>query len=467
MDWSSHHKTTEKDHEGDVNSCTISTLGADHLLSILQYLPVPCVVAFGITCRRFRELADSDALWAILCKREWGSRAVETWPRESGCKIAWKRIYRQMLDLGSAVWHRLPQGDTVPLARASHSMVNVSHKVALFGGGCEGGRHLDDTWVASIPDDFEKNILWQQASLGIPSGRFGQSCTVVDDTLVLFGGINDQGIRQCDTWINRGVNVTTPEEKPSWQLLKVAGAPCARGAHAGCYAGDNKVLVYGGIGSDGVRLKDTWALDLSGKPLPTWCEIITLHSPPARSGHTLTWVGGKRIVLFGGRGTKFEVLNDVWLLDMEAECPDWVELCTGELHTLHEHPAPRAGHSATLIFGGRVLIYGGEDARRGRKGDVWVLDPSARIPVSNVSSCMDSFQYKCPETQNCKFTRKYWKKLKQWGQPPVKRSFHGACSIHSGLSVLVFGGMVDGELVPDAASGLGFDAELYMLQLMP
>ena len=40
----------------------------------------------------------------------------------------------------------------------------------------------------------------KQVNSGIPSGRFGQSCTVVGDLLVLFGGINDHGIRQNDTW---------------------------------------------------------------------------------------------------------------------------------------------------------------------------------------------------------------------------------------------------------------------------
>lgn len=467
MDRSSHQKESRDDDTGDPpgagGSCALLSLGTDQLLAILQYLPVPSVLAFGMTCRRCREIADSEGLWALLCKREWGSWAVDAWPSESNRKTGWKSLHRQMLGLGSILWYRLHQGDIVPAARASHSMVTLAGKVAVFGGGYDGGRHLDDTWITSIGDDPSQNIIWQPASLGIPSGRFGQSCTVVEDTLVLFGGINDHGIRQCDTWINRGIHVASNEERPSWQLLEVAAAPCARGAHAGCYAGDRKVVVFGGIGSDGVRLKDTWVLDLSEKPLPMWREVITLRSPSARSGHTLTWVGGKRMVLFGGRGTKFEVLNDVWLLDMEGEFPNWVELRADELHPLHEYPLPCAGHSATLIFGGRVLIYGGEDARRGRKGDVWVLDISAGIPVGN-GSCMNRFQNRSRDSGN--FARKFWKKMKQRGQTPSKRSFHGACSMHSGHAVLVFGGMVDGELMPAAAAGLGFDSELFMLQLV-
>lgn len=462
MDWTFFQKTDNKVDGGD-SSSSIRSLGADQVLGILQKLPVSSVLAFGMTCRRFRDLADSDVLWAVICRREWGSRAVDAWlDVGKNNKTGWKGLHRQVLALSSVTWHKLHQGDFTPSARASHSMVSFSQKVAIFGGGYDGGRHLDDTWVAPLPDDFSENIDWQQTSIGIPGGRFGHSCTLVVNTLVLFGGINDHGTRQNDTWINKGINAANMEGRNFWQILEVAAAPSPRGAHASCYAGDSKVVVYGGIQSDGIRLDDTWSLDLSEKPLPTWHKVITLCSPPARSGHTLTWVGGKHMILFGGRGTKFQVMNDVWLLDMEGEVPEWVELRACELHPVRNSPAPRAGHSATFIFGGRILIYGGEDARRGRKGDVWVLDPTVGIPIGNAPT-----RVRKNEAESSRLERKFWKKLKQWGEQPSKRSFHAACAVHSACGILVFGGMVDGELMPAATGGLGFDAELYLLQLSP
>lgn len=442
--------------------CGITSLSLDQIVTILQFLPVQSIVAFGLTCKRYWEIAEGDELWAFICVREWGSRAVQAWPMLGKDKKRWKRVYRQMLMLKAGSWRKVDQGPVIPAPRASHSLNTVAGMVTVFGGGCQGGRHLDDTWVASIPSDISEGIVWQQNTVGSPTGRFGQSCTVVHDALVLFGGITDKGARQCDTWINRGFGRNV-HGYSVWEMLDALVSPPPRGAHAGSYGGDERVVVFGGIDSEGSRLGDTWLLDLSEVP-SIWHEVVTPISPPARSGHTLTWIGGRKMILFGGRGTRFEVLNDVWLLDMEGDCAYWVELRPCELQPINDRPAARAGHSATLLFGGRILIFGGEDARRTRKGDLWVLDPRAGVQVGYGSSCMTSYPQK--SLSEDKLAPRFWKKLKQCGQIPRKRSFHGACALESGHSILVFGGMVDGELLP-AATGLGFDAEMHILQLVP
>ncbi|KAL3699520.1 hypothetical protein R1sor_017542 [Riccia sorocarpa] len=449
----------------------IGLLGADQILTIIQHLPIQSIIAFGMTCKRYKAISETDALWVHVCKREWGSRAVDAWPTSGRQKVGWKGLYRQMLLLGAAAWQRMQQGPVFPTPRASHTMNVVKGKVTIFGGGSDGGRHLDDTWVAPVPEPVCAAVQWQLVCSGLPSGRFQQSCTAVGDELLLFGGINDKGTRLCDTYINTGEVVQGDGGRPGspWQLLEVSSAPPPRGAHAGCYAGDRKVVIFGGIGADGTRMGDTWILDLAANPL-SWQEVITPVSPQPRGGHTLTWIGGKRLILFGGRGSNFEVLNDVWMLDLEDDYPSWVELQSSVRTHGHDHPTPRSGHSATLIFGGRILIFGGEDSKRARKGDVWVLDPTIALQARNDlpggfsrygSSC-NSSSYKC--------SRRLWKKLEQWGKPPSRRSFHGACSIDSG-QVLVFGGMVDADPRPTSGSsrsaGLGFDSELYILQLVP
>jgi|UniRef100_A0A3N7FPM9 hypothetical protein len=319
------------------------------------------------------------------------------------------------------------------------------------------GRDLDDTWVAYIGNDFQRMLKWQKVNSGIPNGRFGHACIVIGDYLVLFGGINDRGIRQNDTWVGKVVLSENLGITLSWRLLDVRSiAPPPRGAHAACCIDKSTMVIHGGIGLYGLRMGDTWILELSENFCSgTWRELVTHPSPPARSGHTLTCIEGTGIVLFGGRGSGYDVLHDVWLLQVSEVELKWIQI----LYNLQDIPAgvslPRVGHSATLILGGRLLIYGGEDSQRHRKDDFWVLDVS-KIPSNKAQSPLNSRGLQA---------NNMWKMLKAKGYKPYRRSFHRACADHSGCRLYVFGGMVDGLLQPAEAYGLRFDGELFLVKL--
>ncbi|XP_038983994.1 F-box/kelch-repeat protein At1g51550 [Phoenix dactylifera] len=441
-------------------SPSITHLDYDRLFSILHLLPPESILSFSMTCRRLRSLASSDSLWESICRRDWGSSVVDallaSFSARERRELSWKRLYRQVSQLGSLSCRRLSCNDGIfPKPRASHSLNFVSDWLVLFGGGCEGGRHLDDTWVAYIGNGFNRVLSWQHVNSGIPSGRFGQTCTLVGDSLVLFGGINDNGVRLNDTWVGRVKCEGPLELKISWRLLDVGPlAPPPRGAHAACCTGDRRVVIHGGIGLSGLRLSDTWLLDLSDDLRSArWHQIPNVQpSPLPRSGHSLTWIGGTCMVLFGGRGSRYEVLNDVWLFDIGGDHPEWKELKYDLSNVLGEMPLPRVGHSATLILGGRVLIYGGEDSQRHRKDDFWLLDISSLMRFRSVS----------PK----KTSRIMWKKLQVEGQCPDYRSFHGACTDRSGRYVYMFGGMVNSVVHPAEAYGLKFDGELYQVELV-
>lgn len=183
--------------------------------------------------------------------------------------------------------------------------------------------------MAYIGNGFDRVLSWQKLNSGIPTGRFGHTCTLVGNCLVLFGGINDSGLRLNDTWIGE-IDLRRPLEiNISWRLLDVGSVvPPPRGAHAACSIGDCTLAIHGGIALDGRRLSDTWLLDLSeGFTSGNWHQLLNpCPSPPPRSGHTLTSIDETLMVLFGGRGSGYEVLNDLWLFDASKGYPEWKEI---------------------------------------------------------------------------------------------------------------------------------------------
>lgn len=421
---------------------SITDISHDHLFSILLLLPLESILSFAMTCKKTTRLTQSHTLWKSICTRDWGHSTVDALVSSSSSPLSidWKRLYQRLRNLDRVACYTLTDSETSPGPRASHSLNFFSGCLVLFGGGSEGGRHLDDTWVAYIGNSFRRKMNWQRVISEGPSGRFGHSCVVIGNCLVLFGGINDSGIRQNDTWM---AQVETTTGALSWRLLDVGPiTPPTRGAHACCLIDNRRMLIHGGIGLSGMRLGDTWVLDLSENLcFGTWHETVSHHDPvpSPRSGHTLTYIGGSRSVLFGGRGIGYEVLNDVWYFDSSEGHLKWVPIVF-ELRSIPNGLSlPRVGHSATLILGGRILIYGGEDSYRHRKNDFWLLDIS--------QGCM-------------------WKRLKSEGYQPKNRSFHRACADESGRYLYVFGGMVDGILQPAEPSGLRFDGELFVVELV-
>lgn len=57
--------------------------------------------------------------------------------------------------------------------------------------------------MAYVGESNQKTLRWKKAYSGTPGGRFGHTCIVIGDNLLLFGGINDRGQPLNDTWIGR------------------------------------------------------------------------------------------------------------------------------------------------------------------------------------------------------------------------------------------------------------------------
>jgi N-acetylneuraminic acid mutarotase len=106
--------------------------------------------------------------------------------------------------------------------------------------------------------------------------------------------------------------------------------------------------------------------------------------PSARSGHTLTWVGGKNYMLYGGIEETVDTHNkdggpqrkigpneDIYFMKLVNNDCTWVK----EKATSSEHPLPRSQHVAITIPGAtapeKVFIFGGHHSPKCRLNDTW------------------------------------------------------------------------------------------------
>ncbi|GAA0174803.1 DNA-binding transcription factor [Lithospermum erythrorhizon] len=179
---------------------------------------------------------------------------------------------------------------------------------------------------------------------------------------------------------NRLARELTTLEAVSWRKITVGGAvEPSRCNFSACAAG-NRLVLFGGEGVNMQPMDDTFVLNLDAAN-PEWRRISVKSSPPGRWGHTLSCLNGSWLVVFGGCGRQ-GLLNDVFVLDLDAKQPTWKEVSGGT------PPLPRTWHSSCTVEGSKLVVSGGCTDSGVLLSDTYLLDltkdkPSWReIPTS-------------------------------------------------------------------------------------
>lgn len=111
----------------------------------------------------------------------------------------------------------------------------------------------------------------------------------------------------------------------------------------------DRMLVFGGRsygyggGYDGSPSVETWGVALTGTP--TWTQIVTAHTPPARTQPSVVYDPLRDRLLHFGGGVQvgpgqYNNFNDVWQLNLSGT-PDWTQVATAGTP-----PPPRRGAGA-------------------------------------------------------------------------------------------------------------------------
>lgn len=174
-----------------------------------------------------------------------------------------------------------------------------------------------------------------------------------DDKVMLFGGGGNSGLTD-ETWVY-------DLSDNSWTQKIQSIKPSVRFGHAMAYIGDDKVILFGGILDDFVTIYgDTWIYDLSDN---TWTQKFPSASPSARFQHAMSLVGSDEVLLFAGQNTSGN-LGDTWVYDLSAD--------TWTLKSPATNPDPVSGHAMANIGGDKIVLFGGGNF----DSDTWVYDLS-------------------------------------------------------------------------------------------
>jgi hypothetical protein len=181
-----------------------------------------------------------------------------------------------------------------------------------------------NVWIEAASTTIER--CWHTATL-LPDG-----------SVLVVGGANERfhGILETEIWVPQVWSFTKPLNFARWQ-------------HAATPLLDGKVLVAGGMIGDGAGFPASTEIFIPAPP--EWIVAGNLNSP--RYEHTLTLLSDGRVLCVGGfnvspPGTPFfsvEVFE-------RSRVPPWTpaeDLRSGS----------RAGHTATRLADGKVLVAGG------------------------------------------------------------------------------------------------------------
>nr|AML78537.1 putative LOV domain-containing protein [Pittosporum resiniferum] len=199
----------------------------------------------------------------------------------------------------------------------------------------------------------------------------------------------------------------TTLEAVCWKKLIVGGAvEPSRCNFSACAAG-NRLVLFGGEGVNMQPMDDTFVLNLDAAN-PEWRRVIVKSSPPGRWGHTLTSLNGSWLVLFGGCG-KEGLLNDVFVLDLDAKQPTWKEVSGGT------PPLRRSWHSSCTVEGSKLVISGGCTDAGVLLSDTFLLDLTKDKPK--------------------------WKEIPTSWAPPSRLGH--SLSVYGRTKILMFGGLAN------------------------
>ena len=178
--------------------------------------------------------------------------------------------------------------------------------------------------------------------------------------------------------------VMAAQTAPNWTQQSPQTSPAPRTDHAMAYdSAHGQVVLFGGRSSNGNPLNDTWVWNGSN-----WTQESPQTSPSVRFGHAMAYDSAQgQVVLFGGLSflNEFSIsLNDTWVWDGS----NWTQ------KSPQTSPPVRSQHAMAYdSTHGQVVLFGGAGENERPVNDTWVWDGSNWTEKAPQTSPPERYQH--------------------------------------------------------------------------
>ncbi len=232
---------------------------------------------------------------------------------------------------------RFIKGENLISPRVWHQAAQINDGVFIIGGSGFGEKAMSQV------EYYRKGTL--ETKPGLLTGRRAFSLTVLKDgTLLVAGGIDENG------QVLDSIEMLAPGS-PSWRKDPSLKLKMARAYHTATLLQDGTVLFVGGLTNDIEKNATSTSERLDPKARTTRMEK---QLKIARWAHTATQLEDGRVLVVGGftgnhNGPPSNTVDEILFLDGEMV----------QVKQLPPMSEARAGHTATLLKSGMLLIIGG------------------------------------------------------------------------------------------------------------
>ena len=170
-------------------------------------------------------------------------------------------------------WTKKEFSEKIIPPRTGHTMTLVGDKLVVFGGFSKGA-FSNEIYIYNINEN-----------------SWNQPLTHENDNEILEEGGGAM-------IANTGEDISIPDPRINHSQVTV----------------NTSIVIYGGVDKDGVCFNDIWIYDLVSN---YWKKVeINGEIPKARQGHSALLVDGDQILFFGGKIANIFEVNEIWKFDL-------------------------------------------------------------------------------------------------------------------------------------------------------